>query len=132
VYKSIIEIWYAYILNRSYNEIYTFIHAIYSKQTVTNMNIWCFMLKDINIILWEKLLNQLCISDNTNSNINYLLISLKTHNTVIMGYIQCSVAIDIIHRYLVNLIGFYNIDSWNEANDFIHLSLCHTMIHSIL
>ena len=99
---------------------------------MTNINIWCFMLKDINILLWEKLLNQICIRDDTNSNINYLLISLKTYNTVIMGYIQCSVAIDIINKYLVNIIGFYNIESWNEANDFIHLSLCHTMIRSIL
>lgn len=101
---------------------------------MTTTNIWCFMLKDININIWEIMLNQICIRDMTNSQINYILISLKGHNTVIMvimGYSQCSVFIDIIQKYLINIIGLYNIDTWKEATNFRHLSLCHTMIRSI-
>jgi hypothetical protein len=99
---------------------------------MTTTNIWCFMLKDINILIWERMLNKICIRDKTNSKINYILISLKGHNTVIMGYIQCSLAIDIIQTYLISIIGLYNIDTWKEASNFKHLSLCHTLIRSIM
>ncbi len=100
--------------------------------TMMTTNFWCFMVKNINISIWERMLNKICIGGKTNSKINYILISLKGHNRIIMGYIQCSLAIDDIQTYLLNIIGVHDIDSWEEANKLKHLSLCHTLIHSLI
>ena len=99
---------------------------------MTTTNIWCFMVKEVNIAIWERLLNQICVRDKTNKEMNYILISLKEHNKVIMGYTECSLAIHTLQTYLVNIIGLYNIHTWKEVTNFRHLSLCHTMIRSIV
>ena len=90
------------------------------------------MVKNVNLLIWERLLNKIFISEKTNSKINYILISLKDHNRIIMGYVECSFAIDHIKEYLFNIIGLHPIEFWEEANKLKHLSLFPTLIKSII
>jgi hypothetical protein len=49
-----------------------------------------------------------------------------------MGYIQCLANTDITQIDIINIIGLHNIDIWEKANIFQHLSFCDTLIHSIV
>ena len=99
---------------------------------MTKMNVLCFMVKNINIEIWQKTLDNVCTMDKVNSNINYIIISLKDHNKVIVGYIQYAANRDITKTDIINIIGSCKIDIWEEASIFQHLSLYETLMRAIV
>jgi hypothetical protein len=90
------------------------------------------MVKGINIAIWQRVVDNVCIIGETNSNIDYIIVSLKEHNTVLMGYIECIANAEVTQNDICNIVGSSNVDFWEEASMFQHLNICETLIHSMV